>query len=84
MKLSQSNTVFLKSEVMSMGKLFGTDGIRGIANVYPLTVEMFVNIGRALVHLYQRPGHVPRIVIGKDTRLSGDMLESALVAGVCS
>lgn len=67
-----------------MGKLFGTDGIRGVANVYPLTAEMFVNIGRALVHLYQRPGHVPRIVIGKDTRLSGDMLEGALVAGVCS
>lgn len=67
-----------------MGRLFGTDGIRGVANTYPLTVEMFVKIGRALVHLYQRPKHVPRIIIGKDTRLSGDMLESALAAGICS
>ena len=67
-----------------MGRLFGTDGIRGAANSYPLTVEMFTNIGRALAHLYRQPGHTPRIIIGKDTRLSGDMLESALAAGICS
>jgi len=67
-----------------MSRLFGTDGIRGVANAYPLTAEMFLRIGRALVHLYQRSGHIPRIVVGKDTRLSGDMLESALVAGICS
>ncbi len=68
-----------------MGRLFGTDGIRGAANSYPLTVEMFINIGRALAHLYRQPGqHVPQIIIGKDTRLSGDMLESALAAGICS
>jgi phosphoglucosamine mutase len=68
-----------------MGRLFGTDGIRGAANSYPLTVEMLINIGRALAHLYRKPGqHVPQIIIGKDTRLSGDMLESALAAGICS
>ena len=67
-----------------MGRLFGTDGIRGQANSYPLTAEMFISIGRALAHLYRRSGHVPQIVIGKDTRLSGDMLESALAAGICS
>lgn len=67
-----------------MGRLFGTDGIRGAANSYPLTVEMFINIGRALAHLYRQPGHIPQIIIGKDTRLSGDMLESALAAGICS
>ena len=67
-----------------MGRLFGTDGIRGQANSSPLTAEMFVSIGRALAHLYRQPGHVPQIIIGKDTRLSGDMLESALAAGICS
>ncbi len=67
-----------------MGKLFGTDGIRGVANKYPLTAEMFVNIGRTLALLYRRPGHDGRIVVGKDTRISGDMLENALVAGICS
>ncbi len=67
-----------------MGKLFGTDGIRGTANEYPLTAEMFVNVGRTLAHLCQRPGRESRIIVGKDTRLSGDMLESALVAGICS
>lgn len=67
-----------------MGKLFGTDGIRGVANEYPMTAEMAVKIGRAVVHLFKRPGHVPRIIIGKDTRISGDMLEGALAAGICS
>lgn len=67
-----------------MGKLFGTDGIRGVANEYPMTAEMAVKIGRAVVRLFKRPGHVPRIIIGKDTRISGDMLEGALAAGICS
>ena len=67
-----------------MGRFFGTDGIRGQANSSPLTAEMFVSIGRALAHLYRQPGHIPQIIIGKDTRLSGDMLESALAAGICS
>ncbi len=67
-----------------MGRLFGTDGIRGVANEYPMTAEMAVNIGRAVAHLFKRPGHTPRIIVGKDTRISGDMLESALIAGICS
>ncbi|MFA4916740.1 MAG: phosphoglucosamine mutase [Syntrophales bacterium] len=67
-----------------MGKLFGTDGIRGIANEYPMTAEMALNIGRATACLFKRDGHVPRIVVGKDTRISGYMFESALIAGICS
>ncbi|MBW6484577.1 MAG: phosphoglucosamine mutase [Syntrophobacterales bacterium] len=67
-----------------MSKLFGTDGIRGVANKAPMTAEMALNIGRAVAHLLDREGHAPRIVIGRDTRISGDMLENALVAGLCS
>lgn len=67
-----------------MEKLFGTDGIRGITNQYPMTVEIALNVGRAIAYLAKKEGHTPRVVIGKDTRLSGDMFESALVAGVCS
>lgn len=67
-----------------MGKLFGTDGIRGRVNVHPLTAELALNLGRAVVHVFARAGHRPRIIIGKDTRLSGDMLEAAVAAGVCS
>jgi phosphoglucosamine mutase len=67
-----------------MGKLFGTDGIRGVANEPPMTAEMALNIGRATAHLFKKKGHRPNIVIGKDTRLSGYMLENALVAGICS
>ena len=67
-----------------MGKLFGTDGIRGVANENPMTAEMALNIGRATAHLFKRKGHTPRIIIGKDTRISGYMLENALVSGICS
>ncbi|MBW1993792.1 MAG: phosphoglucosamine mutase [Deltaproteobacteria bacterium] len=67
-----------------MKRLFGTDGIRGVANRYPMTVEMAVNIGRATVAFFMSNDTEKRIVVGKDTRLSGDMLESALVAGICS
>lgn len=67
-----------------MKKLFGTDGIRGIANEYPMTAEIALNIGRALAYLSKREGHSPRIIIGKDTRLSGDMFEEAIIAGICS
>ncbi|MBN1615296.1 MAG: phosphoglucosamine mutase [Deltaproteobacteria bacterium] len=67
-----------------MGKLFGTDGVRGVANEYPMTAEMAMNIGRATAHLFKRKGHVPKIIIGKDTRLSGYMFENALVSGICS
>lgn len=67
-----------------MGKLFGTDGVRGVANEYPMTSEMALNIGRATAYLFKRKGHQPRIIIGKDTRISGYMLENALVSGICS
>ena len=67
-----------------MGELFGTDGIRGVANEYPMTAEMALNIGRATAHLFKRKGHIPRIIIGKDTRISGYMLENALISGICS
>ena len=67
-----------------MGELFGTDGVRGVANEYPMTAEMALNIGRATAHLFKRKGHTPNIIIGKDTRISGYMLENALVAGICS
>jgi phosphoglucosamine mutase len=70
--------------VVIMGKLFGTDGIRGVANEHPITAEMAMNIGRATAHLFKKKGHVPKIIIGKDTRLSGYMLENALVSGICS
>jgi len=67
-----------------MGRLFGTDGVRGVANEYPMTAEMALDIGRATAHLFKRKGHIPRIIIGKDTRISGYMLENALVSGICS
>ena len=68
-----------------MKKLFGTDGVRGVANVYPMTTEMAMQLGRAAAYIFKggrKRRH--RIVIGKDTRLSGYMLENALVAGICS
>jgi phosphoglucosamine mutase len=67
-----------------MGELFGTDGVRGVANEHPMTAEMALNIGRATACLFKRMGHTPRIIIGKDTRISGYMLENALVSGICS
>ncbi|MEK7850740.1 MAG: phosphoglucosamine mutase, partial [Deltaproteobacteria bacterium] len=67
-----------------MKKLFGTDGIRGIANVEPMTVEMAMKIGRAAAHIFKDKDRRHRIIIGKDTRLSGYMLENALCAGICS
>lgn len=67
-----------------MGELFGTDGVRGVANEYPMTSEMALNIGRATAHLFKRAGHTPTIIIGKDTRISGYMIENALVSGICS
>ncbi|MEW6410731.1 MAG: phosphoglucosamine mutase [Nitrospirota bacterium] len=77
-----------------MKRLFGTDGIRGVANKTPMTSEMALALGRAAAYIfkegsYNKEGkrsssHRHRIVIGKDTRLSGYMLESALTSGICS
>ena len=67
-----------------MGKLFGTDGVRGVANT-ELTGEMAYQLGRAGAYvLTKEKRHAPRILVAMDTRISGDMLESALVAGICS
>ncbi|RZT47224.1 phosphoglucosamine mutase [Sphingomonas sp. BK036] len=65
-------------------KYFGTDGIRGATNVSPMTAEMAMKVGMAAGAYFQRGDHRHRVVIGKDTRLSGYMLESALVAGFTS
>jgi phosphoglucosamine mutase len=67
-----------------MKQLFGTDGIRGVANAYPMTVEMAVRTGRAVASFFGLAAENPSIIVGRDTRLSGDMLESAIVAGICS
>ncbi len=72
-------------------KIFGTDGVRGVANVEPVTAETALKLGRAAAHIFTRlnprahPSDTrPKIVLGKDTRLSGYMLENALVAGITS
>ncbi|MBU6434793.1 MAG: phosphoglucosamine mutase, partial [Nitrospirae bacterium] len=67
-----------------MRKLFGTDGVRGVANLDPMTSEIAMQLGRAAAHLFMRRAGRHQIVIGKDTRISGYMLESALTSGICS
>ena len=65
--------------------LFGTDGIRGTANVHPMTAEMALSLGQAVAHVFRGGGRGShRILIGKDTRLSGYMFEDALGAGICA
>lgn len=64
-----------------MGRLFGTDGVRGVANK-ELTPELAFNLGKAGTHVLKKDNERPVVVIGKDTRISGDMLESALTAGI--
>lgn len=66
---------------MMTRRYFGTDGIRGQANVFPMTPDIAMRVGIAAGTIFQRGGHRHRVVIGKDTRLSGYMLENALVAG---
>src|SRR5271156_3251262 len=65
-------------------KLFGTDGIRGRANSFPVTPEIAMKAGMAAGRIFTRGDHLHRVVIGKDTRLSGYMIESELVAGFTS
>ncbi len=76
---------------MQEKKIFGTDGVRGVANVEPVTAETALKLGRAAAHVFTQlnprtipEGARPKIVLGKDTRLSGYMLENALVAGITS
>ena len=66
-----------------MGRLFGTDGVRGVAN-QELTPDLAFSLGQAGAYVLSKDHPHPRIVIGKDTRISGDMLEAALIAGICS
>ncbi len=69
----------------SQRQLFGTDGIRGRANIHPMTGEVAMALGRAVTHYFQKHSHrKPLIIIGKDTRLSCYMFEQAFSAGVCS
>jgi len=65
-------------------RLFGTDGVRGVANTDPMTVETAMALGQAVAHNFRADSGRHKIVIGKDTRLSGYMFETALVAGICS
>jgi phosphoglucosamine mutase len=65
-------------------RLFGTDGIRGVANVDPMTAEIALGLGRAVAHVFRRGPRRHKILIGKDTRLSGYMLEQAMASGICS
>jgi phosphoglucosamine mutase len=67
-----------------MRKLFGTDGVRGTANLEPMTSETAMQLGRAAAHIFMRRAGRHQIVIGKDTRVSGYMLEAALMSGICS
>ncbi len=66
-----------------MGRLFGTDGVRGVANK-ELTVDLAFKLGQAGAYVLAEQAKKPKVIIGKDTRISGDMLESALAAGLCS
>ena len=67
-----------------MGKLFGTDGIRGEANRYPMDANTAFAVGRAMTLVLKKTHHITRVIIGKDTRLSGYMLESAFESGATS
>ena len=67
-----------------MGRLFGTDGIRGAANEYPLTAEAVFEIGRAIASFFGGGATPTKIIIAKDTRESGGMIEDALASGICS
>ena len=66
-----------------MGRLFGTDGARGVANS-EISCELAMNIGKAAAMVLTKGTHKPRVLIGKDTRISGDMLEAAIASGLCS
>ncbi|MEE9516350.1 MAG: phosphoglucosamine mutase [Candidatus Adiutricales bacterium] len=66
-------------------KLFGTDGVRGVANIHPMTAELAMQIGRGTAYIMKKNNKKRhKIVIGKDTRLSGYMLENAITSGICS
>lgn len=65
-------------------KLFGTDGVRGVANTDPMTSEIALRLGRAVAHVFRESPRRHKVLIGKDTRVSGYMLETAMASGICS
>ena len=67
-----------------MGKLFGTDGVRGIANIEPITAGSALRLAQAAVHVFAKEESHPVVVVGRDTRASGEMLESAIAAGLAA
>jgi len=68
-----------------MARIFGTDGVRGLANIAPMSPEMVMALGRAAVHVLAPSFEVkPSLIVGRDTRLSSPMFEAALTAGLCS
>lgn len=67
-----------------MKRLFGTDGIRGVANSHPMTTDIALKVGCSTAHFFKSRNRRPKIIIGKDTRLSGYMIEYAMTAGICS
>ena len=73
-----------KNTCVQRKRLFGTDGIRGVANEEPMTAEIALQVGRGIAYIFKNEDRRHRILIGKDTRLSGYMFESALTAGICS
>jgi len=72
------------TKLSKRGRLFGTDGIRGRANTDPISTDMVLKLGQAIGHYFKKHYDNPRILIGKDTRKSGYMLEQALSSGICS
>jgi len=72
------------SEAKIERRLFGTDGVRGVANEDPMTSEMALRLGRAIAHVFRASPRRHKVLIGKDTRVSGYMLETALASGICS
>jgi phosphoglucosamine mutase len=84
---SEKNIPWINWSLINMTdtrKLFGTDGVRGVANIYPMTAEVALQLGRALAYVIKFGSSRHRIVVGKDTRISGYLLEYATVAGICS
>ncbi|MBK8251833.1 MAG: phosphoglucosamine mutase [Polyangiaceae bacterium] len=84
-KRAKEESAVVDSKVEPSRKLFGTDGVRGVANVHPMTPETALQMGRAIAFVAQKgKTRQARVVIGKDTRLSGYMFETALAAGICA
>ncbi|MGA2448639.1 MAG: phosphoglucosamine mutase [Polyangiaceae bacterium] len=83
--MSKATALAPSAATKSARNLFGTDGIRGVANEHPMTPELALSLGRAVAFVAGRgKRHAPRVLVGKDTRLSGYMIETAIASGVCA